>query len=491
MTITYKNKALDSIKADATIVVLEKKANFKKVLPEGEYKLLEEVGFLNEDTDSFYLPHIRTLFVKVDGVDGEEIKTVAANSYKALKKYNLKSVKVEAIGDNNLLFASAFCEGVILGAYEFDWYKSKEKKESMLKTFTVTPKAPQKDSKEEKEINEALERVVVCSENVNFARDLVNTTPDDATPIQIATIAENSAKEFGFDTLAYDEKYLADNSMGSFLAVSRASAHPPRLVHMIYKPQGVKNPKKAVLVGKGLTYDSGGLSLKPADYMVTMKADKAGACAVIAAMRVAAKLKLPVEVHGVIGLCENMIGGNAYKPDDVLKAKNGKTIEIRNTDAEGRLVLADVLCYIQDYFKAKNEKFEAMIDMATLTGACVVAVGEYTSGVMGHNEKLKSSILSASQKAGDLMAALPFNKHLRKLIKSEIADVANCSSSRYGGAITAAMFLDEFVYEENKQKWVHLDIAGPAYVEKSWGYNPHGASGTPVRTIVKWLEELK
>ena len=155
MTITYKNKALDSIKADATIVVLEKKANFKKVLPEGEYKLLEEVGFLNEDTDSFYLPHIRTLFVKVDGVDGEEIKTVAANSYKALKKYNLKSVKVEAIGDNNLLFASAFCEGVILGAYEFDWYKSKEKKESMLKTFTVTPKAPQKDSKEEKEINEA------------------------------------------------------------------------------------------------------------------------------------------------------------------------------------------------------------------------------------------------------------------------------------------------------------------------------------------------
>ena len=150
MTITYKNKALDSIKADATIVVLEKKANFKKVLPEGEYKLLEEVGFLNEDTDSFYLPHIRTLFVKVDGVDGEEIKTVAANSYKALKKYNLKSVKVEAIGDNNLLFASAFCEGVILGAYEFDWYKSKEKKEVTLKTFTVTPKTPQKDSKEEK-----------------------------------------------------------------------------------------------------------------------------------------------------------------------------------------------------------------------------------------------------------------------------------------------------------------------------------------------------
>lgn len=491
MTITYKNKSIESIKADATIVVFEKKANFKKVLPAEEYGLLEEVGFLNEDTESFYLPHIRKLFVKVDSLGAEEIKTAASNSYKTLKKYNLKSVKTEVAGGDELSFASAFCEGIILGAYEFDWYKSKEKKESALKTFTITPKEPQKDSKQEKEINEALDKVFVCCENVNFARDLVNTTPDDATPIQIAKIAENGAKEFGFDVAVYDEKYLADNSMGSFLAVSRASAHPARLVHMIYKPQGVKNPKKAVLVGKGLTYDSGGLSLKPADYMVTMKADKAGACAVVAAMRVVAKLKLPIEVHGVIGLCENMIGGNAYKPDDVLRAKNGKTIEIRNTDAEGRLVLADVLCYIQDYFKEKNEKFEAMIDMATLTGACVVAVGEYTSGVMGHNEKLKASIIAASEKAGDLMAPLPFNKHLRKLIKSEIADVANCSSSRYGGAITAAMFLDEFIYEENKQKWVHLDIAGPAYVEKSWGYNPHGASGTPVRTIVKWLEEVK
>jgi len=278
-----------------------------------------------------------------------------------------------------------------------------------------------------------------------------------------------------------DEHFLHEQGMNAFLAVNRASVHPPRLIHLTYMPQ---NPKKRlVYVGKGLTYDSGGLSLKPSEHMVTMKADKSGAAAVMSILKGAAQLELPYEIHAIIGATENMIGGNAFKPDDVLVAKNGKTIEVRNTDAEGRLVLADCLCYAQEL------KPDVLVDMATLTGACVVALGEYTTGVMGHSSELKHAFLKASSKSGELSGMLPFNKYLKKLIKSSVADISNISSSRYGGAITAGLFLDHFIEEENKQKWLHLDIAGPAYLEKAWGYNPFGASGAGVRANLYWMIE--
>ena len=172
-----------------------------------------------------------------------------------------------------------------------------------------------------------------------------------------------------------------------------------------------------------------------------------------------------------------MIGGDAYKPDDVLVAKNGKTIEVRNTDAEGRLVLADCLCYAQD----EIDEIDYIFDYATLTGACVVGVGQYTTGIMGNNEKLKQSTVESAHKSGEFATSLDFNRYLRKTIKSQIADISNIASTRYGGAITAGLFLDNFVYEENKDKWIHFDIAGPAFVESAWGYNPHGASGAGVR----------
>ena len=219
------------------------------------------------------------------------------------------------------------------------------------------------------------------------------------------------AKTNGLECKILDENDLEKENMGAFLAVSRASVHPPRLIHLTYKPN---NPKyKIALVGKGLTYDSGGLSLKPSDYMVTMKADKSGACAVLGILKAVNELKLPIEVHGIIGATENMIGADAYKPDDILKAKNGKTIEIRNTDAEGRLVLADCLCYIQE-----KVELDYLFDFATLTGACVVALGEYTTGVMGRSSKLKHSFLKAASKAGELTGILPFNRYLKKLLKA-------------------------------------------------------------------------
>jgi leucyl aminopeptidase len=267
------------------------------------------------------------------------------------------------------------------------------------------------------------------------------------------------------------------------LAVARASRHKPRVIHLTHKP---KNPKAVItLVGKGLTYDSGGLSLKPADYMVTMKSDKSGGSAVLGIMKAVAEMNLDVEVHGFVGAVENMIGGDAYKPDDVLVAKNGKTIEIRNTDAEGRLVLADVLCYAQQEVQA-----DYLFDYATLTGASVVAVGHYTSSVMGNADEPKDMMITAAKSSGELATKLDFNNYLKKTLKSEIADICNISNIRYGGAITAGQFLEEFIDENHKNKWAHIDIAGPAFVEHIWGENPHGASGAGVRITLRMLEKL-
>ena len=220
--------------------------------------------------------------------------------------------------------------------------------------------------------------------------------------------------------------------------------------------------------------------------MVTMKSDKSGGSAVLGMMDAIAKLNLPFEVHGIIGAVENMIGGDAFKPDDVLTAKNGKTIEVRNTDAEGRLVLADCLCYAQD----EIEDIDYIMDFATLTGASVVGVGHYTTSIMGNNTELTWKVVQSALDSGELATTLPFNKYLRKTIKSKIADICNISSTRYGGAITAGIFLDEFIKDENKNKWVHCDIAGPAYVEQQWGYNPYGASGAGVRMTIEFLKNL-
>ena len=295
--------------------------------------------------------------------------------------------------------------------------------------------------------------------------------------------AKNLAKENkNIKCEIYDEKFLEKEKMNAFLAVSKASNNPPRLIHLSYKPKNAK--KKVVFVGKGLTYDSGGLSLKPSDYMLTMKADKSGGAAAMGIIKAIADLNLDIEVHSIIGACENMIGGNAYKPDDVLISRENISIEVRNTDAEGRLVLADCLSYAQDL------KPDLLIDLATLTGACVVGLGEYTSGIMGNNEDLQNKFYESSKKSGEYANILHFNPYLKDLLKSNIADVSNISSSRYGGALTAGIFLDKFIRKEYKDKWLHLDIAGPAYLEKTWGYNSFGASGAGVRMCVNFIIDI-
>ncbi len=372
-------------------------------------------------------------------------------------------------------------EGALLGSYRFERYKSK-KEEHQQRTLIISL-----EDYSDKHLNlapaqKAVEEAIMIIEATNMAKDIVNTAPQDMTPAKLAERAEQIAAEYDDVTCTIgDAAFLEAQGMGAFLAVARASSNPPRLIHLVYAPQEAQ--KRIVFVGKGLTYDSGGLSLKPSEHMVTMKSDKSGAAAALGILKGAAALKLPFEVHAIIGACENMIGGNAYKPDDILTAKNGTTIEVRNTDAEGRLVLADCLCYAQEQYP------DYLFDLATLTGACVVALGEYTTGVMGHDSTLKHEVLSATSKSGELASTLPFNRYLKKLLKSEIADISNIASSRYGGAITAALFLDHFIDEAYKSRWIHLDIAGPAYVEKAWGYNAPGASGAGVRMCLYWLKE--
>ncbi|QDF28381.1 leucyl aminopeptidase [Halarcobacter anaerophilus] len=435
--------------------------------------ILENIGFEEKDETVALLPEIGRIYVGCENQDYESIAIAIAAAIKKFNDTKFETAKIEL----NDLDLKALVEGALLGSYEFDEYKSKKKKKKKQELNIC-------NSKLTSEMKEIYEESKIISKAVNKTRDIVNTPPADFYPKIMAKTAKKMAKEAQIECVVHGEEYLKKNSMNAMLSVGRASTHESKLIHLSYKPENAK--KKVVLVGKGLTYDSGGLSLKPADYMVTMKSDKSGGSAVIGILSAVAKLNLLVEVHGIIGAVENMIGGDAYKPDDVLKAKNGKTIEVRNTDAEGRLVLADCLCYAQD----EIEDIDYIFDFATLTGACVVGVGEYTIGIMGNDTVLKREVVSNSLQSGEYATTLPFNRFLRKTIKSEIADICNIANTRYGGAITAGLFLDNFIYEENKDKWVHWDIAGPAFVEKAWGYNPHGASGAGVRATLQFLKTL-
>lgn len=466
MNLNLTTKKIDT---DCEIILVKN----KKIKENKE--LLKSLNFKGNDEECILLPEMKKLYVGCENADHDSIRIAIATAVKKINTTNFKSAYIK-VKDN----LSSYVDGFELGNYSFTQYKS-EKEEKVEKNIYIEV------SKIDKEIQKEFEESVAICNSVNMVRDFVNTTPEDFYPAIMAKNALNIAKENNLECKILDEDYLESNNMGSMLAVGRASRHRSKLIHLTYKPSGkTKAKKKIVLVGKGLTYDSGGLSLKPADYMVNMKSDKGGGCAVLGIMNTISALNLPLEVHGIVGAVENMIGGDAYKPDDVLTARNGKTIEVKNTDAEGRLVLADCLCYAQD----EIEDIDYILDYATLTGACVVGVGQYTNGIMGNNSALKREIVKSAIDSGELATTLPFNRYLKKTLKSDIADMSNIASTRYGGAITAGMFLDNFIKDENKDKWVHLDIAGPAFVDAAWGYNPAGASGAGVRLTIEFFKNL-
>ena len=306
-----------------------------------------------------------------------------------------------------------------------------------------------------------------------LARELVNMPPCDLYPETFAVVAADAGRLSGFEVEVWDESRIAAERMGSLLAVAKGSTRPARLAILRY----TGNPGGPVLglVGKGVTFDSGGLSLKPNDGMVDMKCDMAGAAAVLAGVQAIAELKLPVNVLGVLALVENMPSGNAVKLGDVLTARNGKTIEVLNTDAEGRLILADALCFAA-------EQTDRLVDFATLTGACLVALGTETSGLMTNDDAWGDAILAAVARAGERAWKLPMDASYDGLIKSKVADMRNTGGGRWGGAIAGGKFLEQFV---GSAKWVHLDIAGPAWAEAESAAQDAGGTGCMVRSIVE------
>jgi leucyl aminopeptidase len=327
----------------------------------------------------------------------------------------------------------------------------------------------------------AVQRGQILGEAVNFARRLVNEPPQYLYPETFAQECYNLAEDVGLQIEVWDEHRLAAERAGALLAVARGSARPPRLV-ILRHLGGARDAPPLALVGKGVTFDSGGLSLKPNESMLTMKCDMSGAAAVAGAMQAIARLKLPLNAIGLLGLVENMPGGRAMKLGDVLTARSGKTIEVLNTDAEGRLVLADVL------HVAIENQAARIIDLATLTGSCVVALGQEVAGAMTNDQSWCDCILEAARDCGEPVWQLPMFEEYGEQIRGQVADIKNVGDGRWGGAITAAKFLEEFV---EGRPWTHLDIAGPAFAEKPKPWIDAGASGVFVRTLVEIARRWK
>jgi leucyl aminopeptidase len=369
-------------------------------------------------------------------------------------------------------FLKIFLEGMACGTYEYGKLKSSGRKKNRIEKVCVASRRISADY-----FSTEAAQAGAISKSVAFSRDLVNDPPNMLTPSILAehalSISEGS-EHLSCKVLGKEE--IREMGMGGLSAVSFGSSEPPRFIHLSYSPP-VKSRKKVAIVGKGITFDSGGLCLKPADSMRTMKMDMSGAAVVLGTMKALGELTPSINVHGIVPATENMTGASAYKPDDVVTALNGKTIEIINTDAEGRVALSDALSY------AVRLGVSEIVDLATLTGACIVGLGLHNAGVMGNNANLVKLVLNSSRDVGEKMWELPLDAELREEIRSRVADVKNVGS-RWGGAITAALFLENFVSDV---PWVHIDIAGPSYVEKSSDWYQYGASGFGVRTIVNYL----
>ncbi|MEU6065715.1 leucyl aminopeptidase [Streptomyces sp. NPDC047082] len=398
---------------------------------------------------------------------------VAARALAGTKKaaFALPVADADAVG--------AVGEGVLLGAYSFDTYKENGKDSKAKNGRAPLAEASLLGGKPRDAAHKAaLARATAVSEELNRARDLINMPPNDLDPAQFAAIAQSAAKEHGLKVQVLDEKALAKGGYGGILGVGGGSAAAPRLVKLSYTNPKAK--KHLAFVGKGITYDSGGISLKPAGHNETMKCDMSGAAAVFAAVVATARLGLEVNVTGWLALAENMPSGSAVRPGDVLRMYSGKTVEVLNTDAEGRLVLADAL------WAASAEKPDAIVDVATLTGAMVLALGNRTMGVMANDDAFRTTVHETAEQVGEPSWPMPLPEHLRKGMDSPTADIANMGE-RAGGGLVAGLFLREFVGEGIT--WAHLDIAGPAFNEQGpFGYTPKGGTGSAVRTLVRLAE---
>jgi len=359
----------------------------------------------------------------------------------------------------------------LLASYSFDKYKSDKKSETMS-LIVYDP---------EKKMTAPVKKATLLMQAVFFARDLQNEPSANLTPAMFSENVKRYLAPKGVKITVMDEKLLGKYKMGGILGVGKGSANPPRMVVAEYRC-GKKNAKTDALVGKGVTFDTGGISLKPAESMWKMKGDMSGAASVAGILAAASALKIPMNIIGVMPLAENMPSGTAVKPGDILIISNGKTVEVDNTDAEGRLILADALHY------ASKQKPDLIVDMATLTGAAAVALGEITAAYFTHYEEYIDLLETAGTETGEYLWRLPLWDRYKKMIESSVADLRNIGSSRYGGAIHAAKFLEAFVAPEIP--WIHIDIAGPAMPNPLFSYTQNYMTGYGVRLLVSFMEKV-
>lgn len=402
----------------------------------------------------------------------DRVRSASAEALKHLRKIGAKKVGtiVHGAGLGGLdpkLAAQALAEGALLGLYTFSKYKKDENNEKGIQELTIL----ERDEQKIQTLEEGIQAGQILAEAVNFARNMVNEPANVMTPTAMAEQAKEMAEALGLECRILGPEEIKALGMGAFWGVAQGSQQPPRLIILRYR--GVEGERLG-FVGKGITFDSGGISIKPAEGMEAMKGDMAGGAAAIAAVKAIAQLQLPIDVTAIVPATENLPSGTAQRPGDIVRAMNGRTIEVVNTDAEGRLILADALAYTRSLGVSK------IVDVATLTGACIVALGSVRTGAFSNHQAFLDQVIKAGEEAGEKIWPMPMDEEYDEQIKSDVADLKNVGG-RKGGAITAAKFLAHFVEET---PWVHLDIAGTSMVEDEKGYHPKGATGVAVRTLV-------
>lgn len=409
----------------------------------------------------------------------EKLRSAFGEICRTLRQSKATIIAAQVLGDGSSIpvaeRAQAIAEGAYLGLYTFRRYITKKADYPEVKTITLLCGA---DESVSAKLGADTGRIM--AEAAILARDMANEPSNHMYPADIASIATSIAKSHNMEITILEKSEMAAMGMNAALSVAQGSAQPPKFIIMSYK--GTSSDKvDLALVGKGITFDSGGISLKPADGMGDMKGDMAGAASVIAAMSAIAQIKPRLNVTAVVAAVENMPSGTAYKPGDIVRAMNGKSIEIISTDAEGRLTLADAIAYVNTKIKAKH-----IVDVATLTGACIVALGHVASAILSNNQALANKVLSAGQKTGELSWQMPLFEEYKKQNKSDVADIKN-AGGRPAGTITAALFVCEFA---DDTPWVHMDIAGVNQSEKEHGYITKGATGVPVRTLITLVLDM-
>jgi leucyl aminopeptidase len=485
--LVFQGEAPKKGKTDETVAIFQALSDLDNKMSKSLLKNAQKEGFnagLGKTCFTYTLGHLPADSIALVGLGPNRDQTLdvfrkASGETIKLAKAKRAATLALVIPEQTSLplfdVVQALVEGCRLANYRYDRYHTVDKSDFAIKEITIylTHEGIGEEA-------QAIERGNIITSGVMLARDLINEPPVTLTPESLSLTAKKTAKEAHLSIEVLDEKKLLQEKMGLMLAVGAASVDvaPPRLIKLSYKAAKAKKPT-IVLIGKGVTFDSGGLDIKPADGMLDMKVDMSGAAAVLGVMKIIGALKPNCNVVGYMACVENGIGSKAYHPGDVITSRKGITVEISNTDAEGRLVLADTITYSLDH-----DNPDIIIDIATLTGACVVALGQKTAGIFSNNNELCEAIISSGLQNGESFWRLPLTKELRDGLKTPMADIKNCGD-RWGGSITAALFLEEFVGSD--VKWSHLDIAGPATNTKPHAYLPQGGVGFGVRTLVDFI----